>query len=122
MTAAEALIGFLAGSLLGLILGIVIVVFPTLERIVYPYVVALQTVPKVAIAPLMVVWFGFGLTSKVLVVALVSLFPVLVNVDRRACAPSTRTGSTCWARSPRRDGRCSATCAFRTRCRSSSRA
>ncbi|WP_163616090.1 ABC transporter permease, partial [Klebsiella pneumoniae] len=58
----------------------VIVVFPTMERIVYPYVVALQTVPKVAIAPLMVVWFGFGITSKILVVALVSLFPVLVNV------------------------------------------
>jgi NitT/TauT family transport system permease protein len=68
------------GSVLGLFIGLVIVVFPTTERIVYPYVVALQTVPKVAIAPLMVVWFGFGMTSKVLVVALVSLFPVLVNV------------------------------------------
>lgn len=80
VTAAEALIGFAIGSLLGLFLGMVIVVFPTMERIIYPYIVALQTVPKVAIAPLMVVWFGFGLTSKVLVVALVSLFPVLVNV------------------------------------------
>jgi NitT/TauT family transport system permease protein len=80
VTATEALMGFLIGSLLGLFIGMLIVVFPTAERIVYPYVVALQTVPKVAIAPLMVVWFGFGLTSKVLVVALVSLFPVLVNV------------------------------------------
>jgi NitT/TauT family transport system permease protein len=80
VTATEALTGFVIGSLLGLAIGTVIVVFPTMERIVYPYVVALQTVPKVAIAPLMVVWFGFGLTSKVLVVALVSLFPVLVNV------------------------------------------
>ena len=73
-------LGFVIGSVLGLFIGLVIVVFPTTERIVYPYVVALQTVPKVAIAPLMVVWFGFGMTSKVLVVALVSLFPVLVNV------------------------------------------
>lgn len=80
VTASEAVIGFVAGSLLGLAIGTVIVVFPTMERIVYPYVVALQTVPKVAIAPLMVVWFGFGMISKVLVVALVSLFPVLVNV------------------------------------------
>jgi NitT/TauT family transport system permease protein len=80
VTATEAVGGFLIGSLLGLLIGMVIVVFPTMERIVYPYVVALQTVPKVAIAPLMVVWFGFGLTSKILVVALVSLFPVLVNV------------------------------------------
>lgn len=80
VTMFEAVVGFGIGSLLGLALGTVIVVFPTMERIVYPYVVALQTVPKVAIAPLMVVWFGFGITSKILVVALVSLFPVLVNV------------------------------------------
>ncbi len=80
ITAIEAVTGFVIGSLLGLTIGMVIVVFPTTERIVYPYVVALQTVPKVAVAPLMVVWFGFGLTSKILVVALVSLFPVLVNV------------------------------------------
>jgi NitT/TauT family transport system permease protein len=80
ITIVEAVAGFLIGSLLGLALGMIIVVFPTMERIVYPYVVALQTVPKVAIAPLMVVWFGFGITSKILVVALVSLFPVLVNV------------------------------------------
>jgi NitT/TauT family transport system permease protein len=80
VTAGEALSGFLIGSLLGLALGTIIVVFPTMERIIYPYIVALQTVPKVAIAPLMVVWFGFGLTSKIVIVALVSLFPVLVNV------------------------------------------
>lgn len=80
ITATEALLGFVIGSSLGLTIGMIVVVFPTMERIVYPYIVALQTVPKVAIAPLMVVWFGFGLTSKVLVVALVSLFPVLVNV------------------------------------------
>ena len=80
VTAAETVLGFLAGSALGLFLGILIVVFPTLERILYPYIVALQTIPKVAIAPLMVVWFGFGMLSKVLVVALVALFPVLVNV------------------------------------------
>jgi NitT/TauT family transport system permease protein len=80
VTAMEAVTGFAIGSLLGITIGMLIVVFPTTERIVYPYVVALQTVPKVAVAPLMVVWFGFGLTSKILVVALVSLFPVLVNV------------------------------------------
>lgn len=80
VTATEALVGFIIGSCLGLTIGMIVVVFPTTERIVYPYIVALQTVPKVAIAPLMVVWFGFGLTSKILVVGLVSLFPVLVNV------------------------------------------
>jgi NitT/TauT family transport system permease protein len=80
ITAAEAIVGFVIGSLMGIAIGSAIVMFPAIERIVYPYVVALQTVPKVAIAPLMVVWFGFGMTSKILVVALVSLFPVLVNV------------------------------------------
>ena len=80
VTAFEAVTGFLIGSFLGLVIGMVIVLFPTMERIIYPYVVALQTVPKVAIAPLFVVWFGFGFTSKIVVVALVSLFPVLVNV------------------------------------------
>ena len=52
---------------------------PVLDRIVYPYVVGLQTVPKVAIAPLMIVWFGFGIASKVFVVALTCLFPSLIN-------------------------------------------
>jgi NitT/TauT family transport system permease protein len=80
VTAFEAVVGFVGGSALGVVLGGLIVMFPAVERIVYPYIVALQTIPKVAIAPLMVVWFGFGLTSKVLVVVLVSLFPVLVNV------------------------------------------
>ena len=79
ITTLETVVGFALGSLIGLAIGIAIVVFPACERIVYPYVVAIQTIPKVAIAPLMVVWFGFGMTSKVIVVALVALFPVLVN-------------------------------------------
>jgi NitT/TauT family transport system permease protein len=80
VTAFQAVAGFLVGSALGIAIGIWVVVFPTAERIVYPYVVALQTVPKVAVAPLIIVWFGFGMESKVVIVALVSLFPVLVNV------------------------------------------
>jgi NitT/TauT family transport system permease protein len=80
VTAFEAVSGFGMGSLMGLALGTIIVMFPFLERIIYPYVVALQSVPKVAVAPLLVVWFGFGMSSKIIIVALVSLFPVLVNV------------------------------------------
>ena len=52
---------------------------PLLDRLVYPYVVGLQTVPKVAIAPLMIVWFGFGISSKIVIVALTCLFPSLIN-------------------------------------------
>lgn len=80
VTATEAIGGFLIGSVIGVFLAAIIVLFPLAERIIYPYVVALQTVPKVAIAPLFVVWFGFGMASKLIVVVLVSLFPVLVNM------------------------------------------
>jgi NitT/TauT family transport system permease protein len=52
---------------------------PLLDRLVYPYVVGLQTVPKVAIAPLMIVWFGFGISSKIFIVAMTCLFPSLIN-------------------------------------------
>lgn len=79
ITLYEVLLGFLSGAFLGIGLGIVLALSPLMNRIIYPYVVALQTVPKVAIAPLMIVWFGFGVESKVLIVALTSMFPVLVN-------------------------------------------
>jgi NitT/TauT family transport system permease protein len=79
VTLTEILVGFAIGSLCGILLGIAMVQVPVLDRFVYPYVVALQTVPKVAIAPLMIVWFGFGISSKVIIVALTCLFPSLVN-------------------------------------------
>src|SRR5207237_3761649 len=53
---------------------------PLVERTLYPYLVALQTLPKIAIAPLIVVWFGFDTSSKVVIAATVAFFPVLVNV------------------------------------------
>ena len=50
-----------------------------LEAVLYPYVVAFQTMPKVAIAPLFVLWFGFGVTSKIIITAAIVFFPVLAN-------------------------------------------
>ncbi len=50
-----------------------------LEKILYPYVVAFQTLPKVAIAPIIVIWFGFGLTSKIIITATIAFFPLLAN-------------------------------------------
>jgi NitT/TauT family transport system permease protein len=79
VTLGEILGGFAIGSIAGILLGIAMVQVPVLDRLVYPYVVALQTVPKVAIAPLMIVWFGFGIESKIFIVALTCLFPSLVN-------------------------------------------
>jgi NitT/TauT family transport system permease protein len=79
-TLFEVLSGFLLGVLAGLVMGAMVSLIPVLERLIYPYLVALQTLPKVAIAPLFIIWFGYGLTSKVVITALVCFFPVLVSV------------------------------------------
>src|SRR5262249_3380852 len=79
VTLTEILGGFAIGSICGIALGIAMVQVPLLDRLIYPYVVGMQTVPKVAIAPLMIVWFGFGISSKIVIVALTCLFPSLVN-------------------------------------------
>ena len=78
-TLSEAGLGFILGSALGLIIGIAISQFKIVEKTLLPFIVAFQTLPKVAIAPLFVVWFGFGITSKVLIAALLTFFPLLVN-------------------------------------------
>ena len=79
-TLGEILVGYVFGCGLGIGLGILIAQFRLVDELVYPYVVALNSVPKVATAPLIVVWFGFGFESKVIIVALVAFFPLLVNV------------------------------------------
>jgi NitT/TauT family transport system permease protein len=79
ITLSEILGGFAIGSVTALVLGSLIAQFRIVDRIVTPYIVALQAIPKVAIAPLLVVWFGFGISSKVLMTAVISFFPVLVN-------------------------------------------
>ncbi|VTU40241.1 Putative aliphatic sulfonates transport permease protein SsuC [Variovorax sp. PBS-H4] len=79
VTLYETLVGFFAGALFGLLLGALIGQFTLVERTLYPYVVAFQTIPKVAIAPLFVIWFGFGVTSKIVITATIVFFPVLAN-------------------------------------------
>jgi NitT/TauT family transport system permease protein len=79
VTMSEIILGFLISAASALALGTLISQVRLLEITIYPYVVAFQTMPKVAIAPLIVAWVGFGIESKVLIVALVSFFPMLVN-------------------------------------------
>ena len=79
VTFYETMAGFALGAGLGLLLGGVIAQFPLVERTLYPYVVAFQTIPKVAIAPLFVIWFGYGMSSKIVITATIAFFPVLVN-------------------------------------------
>ncbi len=79
VTGREILIGFLVGSLIGFLMALGIFYSKVLRRIIYPGAVFLQTVPKVALAPLFIIWFGVGETSIVAIAALICLFPVLVN-------------------------------------------
>ena len=78
-TLFEVLSGLLVGSLFATILGYLLAKSPTLEKLVAPYLVASQSIPMVAIAPLLVIWFGPGIFSKILICALIVFFPVLIN-------------------------------------------
>jgi NitT/TauT family transport system permease protein len=78
-TLRNALVGLGIGCALGLVLGSLMAESRALEKLLMPYVFALQSLPKVAIAPLVVIWFGFGDGSKIAVAALLSFFPILIN-------------------------------------------
>jgi len=78
-TLIETMLGFVVGSALGLVLGTLVALSRPVEFFLYPYIVMFQSLPKVALAPLIVVWFGLGLTSKVINAALIAFFPLLVN-------------------------------------------
>ncbi|MGB3272771.1 MAG: ABC transporter permease [Xanthobacteraceae bacterium] len=79
-TSIEVLCGFALGVSAGFACGAIVALVPSVEKYAYPYIVALQTIPKVAIAPLFLIWFGYGLTSKAVISALLCFFPVLVAV------------------------------------------
>jgi ABC-type nitrate/sulfonate/bicarbonate transport system permease component len=79
VTLQEILIGFGLGVAAGVALGVLLTYSRMAERAVYPWLVASQMVPIVAVAPILVVWFGFTIVPKVVVVALVCFFPVVVN-------------------------------------------
>lgn len=78
-TLQSTLLGYLSGSLAAIMMGALIVESSIVERMLYPYIVALQSMPKVSLGPLILIWFGFGLASKVVLVGLICFFPVLVN-------------------------------------------
>jgi NitT/TauT family transport system permease protein len=78
-TFLNAAYGFSIGSALGLVLGSLMSESRLIEKLLMPYAFALQSLPKVAIAPLVVIWFGFGDGSKVAIAGLLAFFPVLIN-------------------------------------------
>lgn len=78
-TLSEILMGFACGVTIGLTLGILLTISPVARAVTYPFVVGFQSMPKVVFAPLFVAWFGFGMTSKVVMAIVISFFPVLIN-------------------------------------------
>ena len=79
MTVYATLLGFLWALAVGVTLGVLIARVRWLEQTLNPFIVASQVLPKVALVPLFVVWFGFGVTSKVLIAATLAFFPILTN-------------------------------------------
>lgn len=79
ITLGEVLAGLAVGFGLATSVGYAVAKSPTLEKALTPYLVASQAVPIVAIAPLLIIWFGAGQTSKILICALITFFPILVN-------------------------------------------
>lgn len=79
VTLAEVVGGFAVAVLVGVPLAVAIVYSPLLRRVVYPVLLVVQSVPKVALAPLLLIWVGYGPRSNVLVAAIVAFFPMVVN-------------------------------------------
>jgi putative hydroxymethylpyrimidine transport system permease protein len=79
VTLQEMLLGFGLAAGSGMVLAILMFELPVLEKALYPYVIGSQTVPVFAIAPLLVVWFGYGIPSKVLMAAVIVFFPIVLN-------------------------------------------
>ena len=105
VTLLEVLLGFGLALIAGLLAGIAIDSSRILERAIYPLLIASQTIPMVALAPLMLIWFGYGLFPKILLTALVGFFPIAVNTvdglrsaDREVIALLRTMGATRWQR------------------------
>lgn len=80
ITAMEVVVGFVLGSILGAMIGYALGLSPRVEAVLSPYLLALQIAPKVAFAPLFVMWLGYTVYPKILVAILIVFFPVLINV------------------------------------------
>jgi len=80
ITCFEVIVGFTLGCLMGAAMGYILGMSRMLEVVASPYILALQIAPKVAFAPLFVMWFGYNMTPRILTAVLIVFFPVLINV------------------------------------------
>ena len=79
VTMLEAIIGYIIANVFGFIVAVIFAHSKTVEKGLYPYAIALKTTPIIAMAPLLVLWFGTGITSKIIAAAVICFFPILVN-------------------------------------------
>ncbi|MGH2610542.1 MAG: ABC transporter permease [Tepidiformaceae bacterium] len=77
-TMTEAIVGLLVAAVAGVVLAVLIASVPLVRRVLYPLLIVSQTIPMIVLAPLLIIWFGFGLTPKIVVVALIGFFPIVV--------------------------------------------
>lgn len=103
VTTYETLIGFVLAGLLGLLTAVLIVYSKTLEKALYPVILFAQVIPKIAIAPILVVWFGFGPEPKIILAVLIAFFPVVISsvaglrsVDPELLDLSATMGASRW--------------------------
>ncbi|HYI25831.1 MAG TPA: ABC transporter permease [Thermomicrobiales bacterium] len=105
VTLVEVLLGFGLALVAGIATGVLIDSSSILRRTIYPLIIASQTIPMVALAPLLLIWFGYGLTPKILITALIGFFPIAVNTvdglrsaDREILSLLRAMGSSGWQR------------------------
>jgi len=79
VTLYETVAGFLLADLVGIVAAALVVMIPSLRDVIMPLLLIAQIVPKVAIAPILLIWFGYGLVPKILIAFLVAFFPIVVN-------------------------------------------
>ena len=79
VTSVETLLGFVLGCSIGFVCGVMLGEMVQLRRLLWPYVLATQVVPKLALGPIFIIWFGFGMTSTIVITALICFFPLVEN-------------------------------------------
>lgn len=88
ITIFEAVCGFVIGCSLAFIFGSLLAQSSLIQLAFYPYIIAIKTIPVVAIAPLLIIWFGSGIISKIIISALICFFPMVINTVRGLRTPS----------------------------------
>ncbi|MFC8921237.1 ABC transporter permease [Cellulosimicrobium sp. NPDC057127] len=103
VTTMETVIGFVLAAVIGVATAVLLVYSRTAEKALYPLILFAQVIPKIAIAPILVVWFGFGLTPKIVLAVLIAFFPVVVSavaglrsIDPELLELSATMGASRW--------------------------